>query len=190
MFHVKAMDEIKTETNNIDSDENEHYVYPYSGNESCTTVATNNNGLHRQLSVRSTPPILNQQRSIGDWIRRTWSPHKEETPVPETEEEEIEWSGHDQSYRRPKLRNRVKDHPTPHRSNSLLNLWHDGFYKKYGWPTASAKKTYFTTQKASALYHQGGGYTSDEEDAPLLRLKRQQQLQQKRSLKNNNRKHW
>jgi hypothetical protein len=176
---------------NIDSDENEHYVYPYSGNESCTTIATNNNGLHRPLSVRSTPAIFNQQRSIGDWIRRTWSPRKEEvSPMPEMEEEEVEWSGNEHHYRRPKLRNRVIDHP-PHRSNSLLNLWHDSFNKKYGWPTGAAKKSHFTTQKSPPFYHHGGGgYTSDEEDAPLLRLKRQQQQQQKRLLKNNNKKQW
>lgn len=179
---------VETEYKSIDSDENEHYVYPYTGNESCTTIATNNNGLHRPLSVRSTPPIFNQQRSIGDWIRRTWSPRKEEAPMPEMEEEEVEWSGNEQHYRRPKLRNRVIDHPTSHRSNSLLNLWHDSFNKKYGWPAAAAKKSYFTTQKSSPLYHHGGGYTSDEEDAPLLRLKRQQQQQQKRLLKNNSKK--
>ncbi|KAL9558191.1 hypothetical protein MBANPS3_001011 [Mucor bainieri] len=180
VFHRNLVDAV---SNVEDSDENEHYVYPYSGNESNTP------GIHRPLSVRSTPASLldSKKRSgkgFGEWLRQTLYNKPPQPPVDE-EEEDLFWSSgeqqqHPQSQqRRPKLRNHVKDHQQQQSNkSSLLNLWHDSFNKKYANPLSkkSSAKKYYATQKHSPPYlgqgNRNGGYTSDDEEAPLL-LRRQ-----------------
>ncbi|KAI8879863.1 hypothetical protein K501DRAFT_19620 [Backusella circina FSU 941] len=52
VFHRNLVDAVSN-VDGIDSDENEHYVYPYSGNET---------DLNRPLSVRSTPLYENDKK--------------------------------------------------------------------------------------------------------------------------------
>lgn len=164
----------------LDSDENEHYVYPYSGNESNASV------LHRPLSVRPASLLDSKKRSgkgFGEWLRQTLY-NKPPQPAVDDEEEDLFWSAGEQQQqqsqqRRPKLRNHVKDHQQQSNKSSLLNLWHDSFNKKYA-PSSSKKssiKKYYSSQKHSPSYvghggNRNGGYTSDDEEAPLL-LRRQ-----------------
>lgn len=158
----------------VDSDENEHYVYPYSGNES------NAPGIHRPLSVRSTPASLldsKKRKGFGEWLRQTLY-NKPPQPAVDEEEEDLFWSSGEQQQsqqRRPKLRNHVKDlQQQQSNKSSLLNLWHDSFNKKYANPLSkkSSTRKYYSTQKHSPPYlghtNRNGGYTSDDEEAPLL----------------------
>ncbi|CAO3654652.1 unnamed protein product [Mucor fragilis] len=177
VFHRNLVDAV---SNVEDSDENEHYVYPYSGNEA------NAPGIHRPLSVRSTPASLldskkRPRKGFGEWLRQTLYNKPPQTPVDE-EEEDLFWSSGEQQQsqqRRPKLRSHVKDHQQQQSNrSSLLNLWHDSFNKKYTNPLSkkSSTKKYYSTQKHSPPYithsNRNGGYTSDDEEAPLL-LRRQ-----------------
>ncbi|CAO3630694.1 unnamed protein product [Mucor hiemalis] len=209
VFHRNLVDAV---SNVEDSDENEHYVYPYSGNES--SGHHDMTGIHRPLSVRSTPVTLlndlkkkNSHQGIGDWLKYVLSRNNANNSAPfqslDEEEEEEGWSGHEYN-RRPKLRSQIKDHQTHKNSStsSLLSRWHDSFRSTSSDKNGSTKKyrrTYPPMQKIGsqpqALYytHGGtnghlmgngtGGYTSDEEDAPLL-SRRQQQKRLSRSSKN------
>ncbi|KAF1802525.1 hypothetical protein FB192DRAFT_1378493 [Mucor lusitanicus] len=178
VFHRNLVDAV---SNVEDSDENEHYVYPYSGNES------NAPGIHRPLSVRSTPASLldskkRSRKGFGEWLRQTLYNKPPQPPVDEEEEDPFWSSGEQQQQsqqRRPKLRNHVKDHQQQQSNkSSLLNLWHDSFNKKYANPLSkkSSAKKYYSSQKHSPPYighgNRNGGYTSDDEEAPLL-LRRQ-----------------
>lgn len=169
------MNRVNSDTcNPVDSDENEHYVYPYSGNES------NAPGIHRPLSVRSTPASLldsKKRKGFGEWLRQTLY-NKPPQPAVDEEEEDLFWSSGEQQQsqqRRPKLRNHVKDlQQQQSNKSSLLNLWHDSFNKKYANPLSkkSSTRKYYSTQKHSPPYlghtNRNGGYTSDDEEAPLL----------------------
>ncbi|CEP18963.1 hypothetical protein [Parasitella parasitica] len=175
VFHRNLVDAV---SNVDDSDENEHYVYPYSGNE------LNTSGMHRPLSVRSTPASLldwkkRSGRGFGDWLRQTLYKKPAQRIVDE-EEEDLVWSGSEsqQQQRRPKLRNHVKDHQQQPNRSSLLNLWNDSFNTNYLSPSSAApKKKYYSTQNHASSYigqaNRNGGYTSDDEAAPLISTRRQ-----------------
>ncbi|CEG75648.1 hypothetical protein RMATCC62417_10657 [Rhizopus microsporus] len=168
VFHRNLVDAV---SNVEDSDENEHYVYPYSGAEGHLTDIQSS-GMHRPLSVRSTPSTLfhestrqsinsripTHSKSIGEWLRRAIS--RQNKPP----EEEIEDEEEESYYRRPKLRSTVKDHYTNLDKKGLLSRMQDSFSNKKR--TSTYPPTHYYGDVA-------GGYTSDDEDAPLLRTRQQ-----------------
>ncbi|KAI9275270.1 hypothetical protein EDC94DRAFT_632412 [Helicostylum pulchrum] len=196
VFHRNLVDAV---SNVEDSDENEHYVYPYSGNESCNYLSDiSSAGLHRPLSVRSTPgsSLYDSKRrdgGLGEWLKQAFylknsQQHAQRIPTTlEEEEDDDEWSGGEYS-RRPRLRNNVKDYQSPQKPNksSILTRWHDSFHKSISSDKSKAGRRVYPTQNNTLHhpYYYGNlnerarstcGYTSDEEEAPLLptrRLKR------------------
>ncbi|CAO3697196.1 unnamed protein product [Rhizopus stolonifer] len=156
VFHRNLVDAV---SNVEDSDENEQYVYPYSGTESSHLTDIQASGMHRPLSVRSTPSTLfhesrptripTHSKSIGEWLKRTLSRQKKAV-----EEEEEEEEGSD--YRRPKLRSNVKDPFSELNKKGLLSRVQDKWGKK------NRANTYPPMQYDA-------GYASDDEDQPLLR---------------------
>ncbi|GAA5795120.1 hypothetical protein HPULCUR_000472 [Helicostylum pulchrum] len=196
VFHRNLVDAV---SNVEDSDENEHYVYPYSGNESCNYLSDiSSAGLHRPLSVRSTPgsSLYDSKRrdgGLGEWLKQAFylknsQQHAQRIPTTlEEEDDDDEWSGSEYS-RRPRLRNNVKDYQSPQKPNksSILTRWHDSFHKSISSDKSKAGRRVYPTQNNTLHhpYYYGNlnerarstcGYTSDEEDAPLLptrRLKR------------------
>ncbi|KAI9269861.1 hypothetical protein BY458DRAFT_475299 [Sporodiniella umbellata] len=158
VFHRNLVDAV---SNVEDSDENEHYVYPYSGADSSHLTDIQSSGMHRPLSVRSTPSTLfyeprptripTQSKSIGEWLRRTLSRQKEATEEEEGGGEEEEGT----DYRRPKLRSNLKDPLSELGQKGLVGRVQDRWSKK------NRASTYPPMQYDA-------GYTSDDEDRPLL----------------------
>lgn len=182
VFHRNLVDAV---SNVEDSDENEHYVYPYSGNES--SGHHDMTGIHRPLSVRSTPVTLLHDSSkkkngsghsgIGDWFKHALSRNSNNqshsTPTThfhslDEEDEEEGWSGYEYN-RRPKLRSQIKDHRTHKNSTtSLLSRWHDSFRSTTANTTSDKnsntkkyRRTYPPMQKIGSqpqsLYYTNGG---------------------------------
>ncbi|KAI9474125.1 MAG: hypothetical protein EXX96DRAFT_652831 [Benjaminiella poitrasii] len=174
IFHRNLVDAV---SNVEDSDENEHYVYPYSGYESSTP-----NGIHRPLSIRSTPGSLlhdyyypsNRRKKLlfenkkgggfREWLRKTLYKkistqqyHRPSSLLDAEEEEDICSSGgeqhhHQQLQQRPKLRSHVKDHHEP--KSSLLTLWKDGFLSQQESQKNSSAAHY--QQQPYYYYNQSG----------------------------------
>ncbi|KAI8979281.1 vacuolar segregation subunit 7-domain-containing protein [Mycotypha africana] len=133
IFHKNLVDAV---SNVEDSDENEHYVYPYGvGNESVTSISAS--ALQRPLSTRSTPALLPQHHQNSKknstntttslsatskggffsdfWLRQTFSGHNnnDNTARDDVVDDVDEYGSSDYDYqhnRRPKLRSYVKDH--------------------------------------------------------------------------------
>lgn len=181
----------------IDSDENEHYVYPFSGNETSTHHLSDltGSGIHRPVSVRSTSAShdskrMNGNKGLGEWLKQTlYNRNSQHHPI-NLDDEEEEWSDSDYS-RRPRLRNNINDRPSHQKSNQsgILRRWHDSFNKSVSSDKNSSKRSRRTyppiqTPAMQQTYYYGGtnggingagGYTSDEEDAPLL-MRRQKRI--------------
>ncbi|KAI8077595.1 hypothetical protein BDF21DRAFT_400031 [Thamnidium elegans] len=203
VFHRNLVDAV---SNVEDSDENEHYVYPYSGNESCNYLSDmSSSGMHRPLSVRSTPGSLlyeskRRNGGLGEWLKQAFylknsQQHSQNIPTLEEEEDEDEWSGSEYS-RRPKLRNNVKDYQSPQKPNksSILTRWHDSFNKSISSDKNKARRVYPTQNNTLYQPHYYGnlnerahstcGYTSDEEDAPLLPRRQKRAPRNRKNCKN------
>ncbi|KAI9357175.1 hypothetical protein BD770DRAFT_420182 [Pilaira anomala] len=205
VFHRNLVDAV---SNVEDSDENEHYVYPFSGNESSnhhlSDISTSN--MHRPLSVRSTPGSLlydlkrrQGPGGLGEWLKQAFylKNSKIQQPIHTLDEEEDEWSSSEYS-RRPKLRNNViKNYESTHQKPdkfSILTRWHDTFVASSHDKINTKKRLPPIQQQNNSqkhpTYHYGSGihhscgYTSDEEDAPLL-LRRHKRIP--RNKKNCNR---
>lgn len=182
---------------NLDSDENEHYVYPFSGNESSTHHLSDMtaSGIHRPISVRSTPAShdskrRNGNRGLGEWLKQALYNRNSQHHNNNLDDEEEDWSDSDYN-RRPRLRNNVKDHPSHQNSNksSILSRWHDSFNKSISSDKNTSRRPKRTSPPIQnsamqqAYYYGGtnggingaGGYTSDDEDAPLL-MRRQKRI--------------
>ncbi|KAG1048556.1 hypothetical protein G6F46_004699 [Rhizopus delemar] len=168
VFHRNLVDAV---SNVEDSDENEHYVYPYSNTDNNHLTDVQSSSMHRPLSVRSTPSTLfhesrptripTHSNTIGEWLKRTLSRQNHRPPLVEQEEEDADEEEDENYYRRPKLRSTVKDHFTNLDKKGILSRMQDSFSKR---------NTYPPMQYYADL---GGGYTSDDEDAPLLRTRLQ-----------------
>lgn len=144
-------------------------------------------GIHRPLSVRSTPVTLLHDSSkkkngsghsgIGDWFKHALSRNSNNqshsTPTThfhslDEEDEEEGWSGYEYN-RRPKLRSQIKDHRTHKNSTtSLLSRWHDSFRSTTANTTSDKnsntkkyRRTYPPMQKIGSqpqsLYYTNGG---------------------------------
>ncbi|KAI8062829.1 uncharacterized protein B0P05DRAFT_476962 [Gilbertella persicaria] len=201
VFHRNLVDAV---SNAEDSDENEHYVYPYSSNENLAAT----HAMHRPISVRSTPPTYlqhditkknygthNSSSGLGEWLKQTLyhsKPPRRQQHHFDEEEEDLCWSGNEQ-YRRPKLRNHVKDHLLQQNKPSLLNLWRESFNKKHTHNLLPTKKNrnppqYATLPRKFSPYYCSAtgrdgyeGYTSDDEEAPLLSRRQKRSSRPKKS---------
>lgn len=151
-----------------DSDENEQYVYPYSGNNTDTTYHVNSTDtIHRTTSSlyrpQSTRSFMNGEMPtkrgvstgfLGELLRPILFKNKSDTRArPQSSDEQLN---------RPKLRNYVMDHPF--NSQNKLN---------YGeWTDTGTPPSHHHTRRSRKMYSNhvlnDGGYTTDDEEAQLL----------------------
>ncbi|KAI8997863.1 hypothetical protein BDB01DRAFT_831390 [Pilobolus umbonatus] len=151
VFHRTLSDAI---SNVDDSDENEHYLYPYSGNESYIS--------DRDYSIRSP-----RDRGWKQWLRYKLS--RKPSLIPEDESE----------HHRHKLRDHIVDHndyyyyhpPTLSGMESIRST-RSKTYPIHK-PSQPMNKKYRRHPAYNYYNRDMGGYTSDDEDAPLL-VRRQQ----------------
>ncbi|KAG2232900.1 hypothetical protein INT48_004913 [Thamnidium elegans] len=165
VFHRNLVDAV---SNVEDSDENEQYVYPYSGNNTDTTYHVNSTDtIHRTTSSlyrpQSTRSFMNQEMPtkrgvstgfLGELLRPILFKNKSDTRArPQSSDEQLN---------RPKLRNYVMDHPF--NSQNKLN---------YGdWTDTGSPPSHHQTRRSRKMYSNhmlnDGGYTTDDEEAQLL----------------------
>lgn len=187
----------------IDSDENEQYVYPYSGNNTDSTYHVNSTDtLHRTTSSlyrpQSTRSFINSQQELlptkrastgflGDFLRPILFKSKSDSKaiLQQQKLSTTNSSGDELLNNRPKLRNYVMDHPF--NSQSKLNTaagneW-DGGYS----PPHNSRRN--TRKMYSNYVINDGGYTTDDEEAqhlltPSRRSQQQMDRQQRKSSSN------
>ncbi|OBZ84221.1 hypothetical protein A0J61_07727 [Choanephora cucurbitarum] len=178
VFHRNLVDAV---SNAEDSDDNEHYVYPYSSNENLGAT----HAMHRPVSVRSSQNEIKKSfithhsgTGLGDWLKQALY-HQPRLPYDTMDEEdEFGWSGNEQAgdMRRPRLRNHVKDPTIQVHRPSLFDLWRESFNRKHAGKKYTPR-TYYHSQ-----HHHQEGYTSDDEEAPLIQ-RRQKRLKTKKTWK-------
>ncbi|KAI8997168.1 hypothetical protein BDB01DRAFT_770079 [Pilobolus umbonatus] len=166
VFHRNLVDAV---SNVEDSDENEQYVYPYSGNNTDTTYHMQGDPIHRTTSSlyrpQSTRSFIyrqpNQDHSrratgfLGDLLRPILfnkSDQKQKTIHPQRSDEQLS---------RPKLRNYIMDHPYSHTTKSIPNDYFDNgkISPPYSRRSRKVHSNYMLND---------GGYTTDDEEQQLL----------------------
>ncbi|KAI7893984.1 uncharacterized protein EV154DRAFT_499832 [Mucor mucedo] len=173
VFHRNLVDAV---SNVEDSDENEQYVYPYSGNNTDTTYHVNSTDtIHRTTSSlyrpQSTRSFINIQQDLllpakktgflGEFLRPILFKNKSDSRAI-LQQQRTSSSGDEQLNNRPKLRNYVMDHPF----NSQSKLNSSGEWLDSGSPPHHSRRN---TKKLYSNYLVGdGGYTTDDEEAQHL----------------------
>ncbi|KAI8884948.1 hypothetical protein K501DRAFT_181045 [Backusella circina FSU 941] len=166
VFHRNLVDAV---SNVEDSDENEQYVYPYSGNNTDTSYHLNpSDTLHRTTSSlyrpQSTRSFAQHQQSseqspkksfLGDFLRPILFKSKSDSRAIMSSRQDEE-STTPTASSRPKLRNFVMDHSYS-QFKVLTSDWSDG---KSSPPHRSSRRKIYP--------HYDGGYTTDDEEAHLL----------------------
>ncbi|CEP13518.1 hypothetical protein [Parasitella parasitica] len=196
VFHRNLVDAV---SNVEDSDENEQYVYPYSGNNTDTTYhmnstdsihRTTSSSLYRPQSTRSfinnssqqdLVPTKSSSGFLGDLLRPILFKSKSDSKAIYKQQQREE------QFSRPKLRSYVMDHPY-----TQMKDWFDGKYSpplhQGGGGVGNRRKLYTNYGPIG-----DGGYTTDDEEAqhllaaaqthPTRRSQQQQQTQQNRHRK-------
>ncbi|KAI8641422.1 hypothetical protein BD408DRAFT_418255 [Parasitella parasitica] len=195
VFHRNLVDAV---SNVEDSDENEQYVYPYSGNNTDTTYhinstdsihRTTSSSLYRPQSTRSFIHNSSQQDSVptksssgflGDLLRPILFKSKSDSKAIYKQQQQQQQR--EEHLSRPKLRSYVMDHPYTQTKD-----WCDGKHSpplSQGGGGIGNRRTLYTNYGLGG----DGGYTTDDEEAqhllatvqthPTRRLQHQQQQQQ------------
>ncbi|KAI8070569.1 uncharacterized protein B0P05DRAFT_589098 [Gilbertella persicaria] len=146
VFHRNLVDAV---SNVEDSDENEQYVYPYSGNTDVNDGMhrTTSSSLYRPQSTKSLAYITEDPPSpttktnlLGDLLRPIFKAKSTSSLRP-----------YEEPLGRPKLRNFVMDHSTDN-----------------GWFSDGTPIKRHSNKRMYANYHDGGYTTDDEEQQHLL----------------------
>ncbi|KAL9558547.1 hypothetical protein MBANPS3_000837 [Mucor bainieri] len=189
VFHRNLVDAV---SNVEDSDENEQYVYPYSGNNTDSTYhmnstdtihRTTSSSLYRPQSTRSfinnssqqeLMPTKSSSGFLGDLLRPILFKSKSDSKAIYKQQQREE------HYARPKLRSYVMDHPY-NQTTQTAKDWFDGKHSPPLYQGGSRRKMYSTY----GIGGNDGGYTTDDEEAqhllathPTRRSQQQQQQQQ------------
>ncbi|KAI7872679.1 hypothetical protein BDF14DRAFT_1953763 [Spinellus fusiger] len=161
VFHRNLVDAV---SNVEDSDENEQYVYPYSGSEMTTHLSnqpysfySDNGSLHRAHSIQSlsgNADMPERRKGIfGDLFK-----------PPAVNEPRVDEEAGDY---RPRLRNHVIDYPYRSKRDYGKNSRGQQGEDRH---TSRRSRKHYTPSSQGPSY--GDGYTSDDEGAPLLRIGR------------------
>lgn len=187
----------------VDSDENEQYVYPYSGNNTETTTTYHMSStdtihritpssLYRPQSTRSfinnasqqdLMPTKSSSGFLGDLLRPILFKSKSDSKGIYKQQQREE------HFARPKLRSYVMDHPY-----NQTKDWFDGKHSPPLYQSgAGSRRKLYTNYGLSG----DGGYTTDDEEAqhllatqplPTRRSQQQQQQQHQQTQPNRRRK--
>ncbi|GAN07991.1 hypothetical protein MAM1_0185c07496 [Mucor ambiguus] len=191
VFHRNLVDAV---SNVEDSDENEQYVYPYSGNNTDSTYhmnstdtihRTTSSSLYRPQSTRSfinnssqhdLLPTKSSSGFLGDLLRPILFKSKSDSKAIYKQQRE-------EHFTRPKLRSYVMDHPY-NQTTQTAKDWFDGKHSPPLYQGGSRRKMYSTY----GIGGNDGGYTTDDEEAQHLLAthptrRSQQQLQQQQHRK-------
>ncbi|KAL7314644.1 Vacuolar inheritance and morphology protein [Mucor circinelloides] len=194
VFHRNLVDAV---SNVEDSDENEQYVYPYSGNNTDSTYhmnstdtihRTTSSSLYRPQSTRSfinnssqqdLLPTKSSSGFLGDLLRPILFKSKSDSKAIYKQQRE-------ENFARPKLRSYVMDHPY-NQATQTAKDWFDGKHSPPLYQGGSRRKLYTNY----GLGGNDGGYTTDDEEAQHLlathstrRSQHQQQQQHHRKQTN------
>lgn len=177
----------------VDSDENEQYVYPYSGNNTDSTHhinstdtihRTTSSSLYRPQSTRSfinnssqqdLLPTKSSSGFLGDLLRPILFKSKSDSKAIYKQQRE-------EHFARPKLRSYVMDHPY-NQTTQTAKDWFDGKHSPPPLYQGGSRRKYSNY----GLGGNDGGYTTDDEEAqhllathPTRRSQQQQQHQHRK----------